>query len=119
MIGTGMSKFELETVGIPAYGPEEDSLLVVKKDDKDYSFSISDLLRYAGVKKIPWQVATAVEYINNEDYGDRWKEHLKKYQDETGRNLPPLYKIKFIIEAEELSKEESEKLWKEYGERNK
>lgn len=96
-----------EVRGIPVSGYEEDYLLM----DEQNVIGMTRLLTQQGLQKISWQEATSFER-REDDLDDHFLEYRKQYISRTGRNHPPVYKIRFEIKAVQLSEEEAEEFWK-------
>ena len=99
-----MGKHTIETTGIPVSGYEEDFFLGIKPME---SHSMCSILQAAGIDSISWTDETAFGYPGEE----MWEEHVKDYRKTTGRQYPPLFKVKLVVEAEKLPDEESDKYW--------
>jgi hypothetical protein len=97
---------ELELIGVPVGGPEEDYLLTSEEQGPNSLLSMTGLLSQAGARRITWQEATAFETPDSEHFAV-YKNNYLEYH---GR-VPRVYKIKLTVEVEELSEEESQKFW--------
>jgi len=92
--------------GVTVHGPEEDYIL----SDNNNGFGICALLSKAGIESIKWQESVAFEGNNT----DTFLNYKEKYQKETGNEFPPVYKIFFMINKEQLSDEETRQFWKKF-----
>jgi len=107
-----MNKFEIEKEGIAITGPEEDYFQITNGNNEEFNIAISDLLEPVNVPIINWDTISAFELIGTESHTDEfWNSKVNEYREETGREFPPIYKVKFIVEAEPLSEEETKKFW--------
>lgn len=101
---------DLELIGVPVHGPEDDYLLTTDELGPNSLLSITGLLKQAGAERITWQEATAFEMPDSEHYSEHFATYKNNYLEYHGR-VPRVYKIKINVEVEELSEEESQKFW--------
>ena len=106
-----MNKHVVETIGLPVVGPEEDYF---RGTNCMESYGMSSILRPAGCEEIGWATVTSFEYPGDH----RWEEYVEAYRRETGRQFPPLYRVKITVEAEQVPEEESDRYWKDVQERH-
>lgn len=97
---------ELELIGVPVSGPEDDYLFTTEDKGPNSLLSMTGLLKQAGAQRITWQEACAFE-TSNPGHFTRYREDYLKLN---GR-VPRVYKVKIKVEVEELSEEDSQAFW--------
>jgi hypothetical protein len=101
--------YEVSGICVTEYDQDQDGLSFVNGD----LFSISDAVQgAAGVESPPASVLSAAEFAET-PYDDHrcWSEQLDAYRTETGRQWPPVYRVRVRVEAEALPEEEIARYW--------
>lgn len=106
-------KYEIEVRGVPVSGYEENYLSVPGGD----SLGMCGLLRRGGAESIDDSAHSAFGYLHDHDPGQRefWGPYIAEYRRESGRDFPPLYRIRFAVEVEKLPDAESDAFWESYA----
>jgi len=105
----------------PVSGYEED-YLVFFSQDQDENVGCCDLMERAGVELLDHSALQAFRY-EKVDEAERfdgnlmWAEAREEYRKETGRQYPPLYRVRIEVKAERIPDDEAEKIWKAYAKR--
>lgn len=94
---------ELDLTGISVIGYEEDYLSTTEKG----SIGVSGIVDLVGVENVSWSHAVAFEYPGSKS----WLGETEEYRKLTGRTRPPVYRMKIVVEAEELTDAEAEAWW--------
>lgn len=101
----GCGTFEVTVVGTPVSGHEEDYFRAI---DFSPSYGISQLVGKATkMESVDWSEVTAFEYIPEKN----WSRTARAFRKRTGLKFPPIYKVKFRVEAVMLSKREIAAYW--------
>lgn len=112
---------EIEVIGVPVSGQEEDYLRTNSEDADNTYIGMSSFLEKAGAKRINNYIAHVAdreiinldnEELDKEENEIFYKRHILQYRSETGNKYPTVYRIKMTAEVEELSQEEAEKFWR-------
>jgi hypothetical protein len=96
-------------VCVPVCGEEENYLQFFPWAGNSL-LGITDLLEKADAESIPWRLANALETPNEPHYSAM----VEQYRTASGRAYPALYRVRIHVVVEDVSDEDSEKLWKEF-----
>ena len=105
-----MGRYELSGIGLPV-GDEEISMVKMFDGDGE-SHTICGLLAKAGTNSTEYYLATGPLSHHPDDRNQSDNNAIADYRLESGRQYPPVYRIKIVIEVEELSEAETEAAWK-------
>lgn len=109
-----MGHFEIEGICKVDKGYEGDSVdysAPGKYGDGDLCFGISKLVEKAIGVEVPNE--SDIWCFDSNDVGsEENKERIAFYRQHFERQFPPVYRVKFTVDAEEISLEEAEKFWK-------
>jgi hypothetical protein len=103
-----MGRYEISGIGLPI-GDEEISL--VKMFDGESS-NICGLLGKAGAESTEYYLANGPLSHHPDDRDQSDDNAIADFRLESGRQYPPVYRIKIVIDVEELSEAETEAAWK-------
>ena len=103
-----MGRYEVSSVGLPV--GDEEIRSVEFFDEHGTSESICSLLRLAGAETTNYLVTGPFRY-HPDDMTQRDHAQIAEYRHSSGRQYPPLYRIKIVIEAEPLTDAETEAEW--------
>lgn len=99
-------KYETELLGFPVIGHEED---YIRGLEPLAGFGVSQLIEKAtGMDPASWSESTAFEYPTEK----QWKREIKSYRKRTGRKYPPIFKMKFSVQAEKLPEAKISAYWR-------
>lgn len=100
-----MGKFEFEATGVPVVSPDEDYFKC-----PDGYMSMTKLLQSAGADPVDGSVVTAFGYMDEDNYDEFWREYVDDYR-KTGRENPPLYRVKISVTVELLPEDIAKAHW--------
>lgn len=98
----------------PSMGQDQDALSPLDHDKEAHSLTVCGLLEQLFGDLPGW---STYEAFMDEGTGDHERAYFKRlrqaYREQTGRDFPPLFKVKLTIEAEELPEAEAKAWWEE------
>ncbi len=114
-----MKKIEKEIIAIPVAGWDSSYLATTEKDKPNYFdyLSFISLMEEAGVPNTLESTFESFRRFFKFKDGElpslqqETQEEMKLFREKNKSNFPKLFKIKFTIETEELSDEESDRIW--------
>jgi hypothetical protein len=103
-----MRRHEIIGTGVAIRDYEDDRLAL----DVGHA-GITSIARAAGVETIRYGTNCAFEYAGTaaDDEATRWQHDVDVYRASAGRQFPPVYRFRVVLEAEELSEDEARAWW--------
>jgi hypothetical protein len=101
-----MNLYEREGVGVPVTSPDDDYLFLF---DGWQSLRMTDVLSAVGAEVLNEFVLNALQ---NPPWSqpEEWQAALKEYR-ASGRDFPPLYRVRLRVEVEPIPKEQLRDHW--------
>lgn len=110
-----MGSWSYEGIVLPESGYEEDFLHIGDPPGQDYIGAVGMIEKAAGTE-VPGGVNSSFEYEHNDEDGF-WTSGRDEYRNESGRQYPPVYRVRIQVEAEQCSDEETAEYWAQYQRR--
>jgi hypothetical protein len=104
-----MGRVTIDGVGIAVHGHDDD---YIELDEQDLGIA-NLVIQAAGVGSPAANVLSAFKYDGTQGEGGVWHEFVATYRQESGREWPPVYRVRIAVEAEALSDEECAAWWME------
>ena len=101
----------VELIGVHLHGEEDDYFDEIPTDYRHPRGvrSLGALVDQSGAESIHWTIPDTLGF-----HEDLSPERLEAYRTQSGRIYPKLYRWKVTVEAEQLSEEETVRLWEEH-----
>lgn len=104
---------DIADFSVPNNGPIPSTPEEIDRVFENEVFNISKLVEKAIGAEVPHEFDTWC-FDSNDVSSKENKESIVFYRQHFGRQYPPVYRVKFTIDAEEISFEEAEKYWKQH-----